>query len=217
MDFPDTPNTVIKEMLLQENKKLWQKSWASFLEIYYETMRLMAKNAFARIGWIPPKSDFDDVVQEGVCSILDAFGKGRYQPDKYRFRGFLKRIIVRRVIDSVRSQNKHKTVNVESLNMLEALANRGEGGAEFFDALMDDEFNAYRKSILLDIWENIRVAYGPESVLIFEMRVLREMPVREICETLSVERAKVDKCIHRILKRIREECEKDFYRKELEK
>lgn len=217
MECPNTPNTVIREMLIQDNKRLWQKSWSAFLDIYYDTVRAMANNAFRCIGWIPPQGDFEDVIQDSFCSILDAFNKGSYRPEKFRFRGFLKRIVVRRAIDYVRRQNKRKTVNIESLDLLEALANKPYGGSDVFDNLMEDEFNSYRKSILLDIWESIRVGYSPETVLIFEMRVLKEIPVAEICNMLSVDRAKVDKCVHRILKKIKEECEKDFYRKELEK
>ena len=48
-----------------------------------------------------------------------------------------------------------------------------------------------------------------ETALIFEMRIMRGISVAEICEELNVDRTKVDKAVHRIRKKLREECQKE--------
>lgn len=66
----------------------------------------------------------------------------------------------------------------------------------------------------MDLWESIRPAHSPETALIFEMRVLEKRPVMEICKELNVDRAKVDKAVHRITKKLHEEYKKENLGKE---
>ena len=66
------------------------------------------------------------------------------------------------------------------------------------------------------IWESIRPAYSPENAIIFEKRILEEESVTDICEELDIDRAKVDRTVHRIIKKIKEEISKENYSKELQ-
>ena len=72
----------------------------------------------------------------------------------------------------------------------------------------------YRRTQIMDLWESMRPAYSHETALIFEMRVLRGISVQEICSELNVDRTKVDKAVHRIRKKLREECQKENIGKE---
>lgn len=218
MECPQTPNSVIAALLNTGGNALWQKSWGAFFDTYYVVMRAMTLNTFKKIGWMDvPENDIEEVISQSFISLRKAFESGSYKVGEYRFRGFLKRIISRRTIDYVRAKNKKRTVNVEAIDLVDALKSKDGGTVKFFEELEANEVSIYRLSVIMDVWESIRHAFSPETCLIFEMTQLEEIPVKEVCKKLGVPRTKVDKAVYRIVKRLREELNKDIYRKELEK
>ncbi len=218
MECPQTPNSVIAALLNTGGNALWQKSWGAFFDTYYVVMRAMTLNTFKKIGWMDvPENDIEEVISQSFISLRKAFESGSYKVGEYRFRGFLKRIISRRTIDYVRAKNKKRTVNVEAIDLVDALKSKDGGAVKVFEELEANEVSIYRLSVIMDVWESIRHAFSPETCLIFEMTQLEEIPVKEVCKKLGVPRTKVDKAVYRIVKRLREELDKDIYRKELEK
>lgn len=218
MECPQTPNSVIAALLNTDGNALWQKSWGAFFDTYYVVMRAMTLNTFKKIGWLDvPENDIEEVISQSFISLRKAFESGSYKVGEYRFRGFLKRIISRRTIDYVRAKNKKRTVNVEAIDLVDALKSKDGGAVKVFEELEANEVSIYRLSVIMDVWESIRHAFSPETCLIFEMTQLEEIPVKEVCKKLGVPRTKVDKAVYRIVKRLREELDKDIYRKELEK
>lgn len=218
MECPQTPNSVIAALLNTGGNALWQKSWGAFFDTYYVVMRAMTLNTFKKIGWMDvPENDIEEVISQSFISLRKAFESGSYKVGEYRFRGFLKRIISRRTIDYVRAKNKKRTVNVEAIDLVDALKSKDGGAVKVFEELEANEVSIYRLSVIMDVWESIRHAFSPETCLIFEMTQLEEIPVKEVCKKLGVPRTKVDKAVYRIVKRLREELNKDIYRKELEK
>ena len=218
MECPQTPNSVIAALLNTGGNALWQKSWSAFFDTYYVVMRAMTLNTFKKIGWLDvPENDIEEVISQSFISLRKAFESGSYKVGEYRFRGFLKRIISRRTIDYVRAKNKKRTVNVEAIDLVDALKSKDGGAVKVFEELEANEVSIYRLSVIMDVWESIRHAFSPETCLIFEMTQLEEIPVKEVCKKLGVPRTKVDKAVYRIVKRLREELNKDIYRKELEK
>ena len=218
MECPQTPNSVIAALLNTGENALWQKSWGAFFDTYYVVMRAMTLNTFKKIGWMDvPENDIEEVISQSFISLRKAFESGSYKVGEYRFRGFLKRIISRRTIDYVRAKNKKRTVNVEAIDLVDALKSKDGGTVKVFEELEANEVSIYRLSVIMDVWESIRHAFSPETCLIFEMTQLEEIPVKEVCKKLGVPRTKVDKAVYRIVKRLREELDKDIYRKELEK
>ena len=218
MECPQTPNSVIAALLNTGGNALWQKSWGAFFDTYYVVMRAMTLNTFKKIGWLDvPENDIEEVISQSFISLRKAFESGSYKVGEYRFRGFLKRIISRRTIDYVRAKNKKRTVNVEAIDLVDALKSKDGGAVKVFEELEANEVSIYRLSVIMDVWESIRHAFSPETCLIFEMTQLEEIPVKEVCKNLGVPRTKVDTAVYRIVKRLREELKNDIYRKELEK
>lgn len=219
MKCPDTPQSVISEMLDQDKGVVWQKSWSVFFEIYYPPMLSMAKNVFKSIGWTSvPNEDMEEIISESVISIVNAFKNGKYQNGRYRFRGFLKQIITRRIIDFIRKKNKKCLVSTEILDLYENVKKFDIGGSSNpFERLEDDEVDEYKKSVVMDAWENIRPSFSPQTCLIFEMSQLEGRSVPEISEILGVSRNVIDSCVHRVLKKLKAKLEEENYRKELGK
>lgn len=219
MNCPDTPNSLIGKILDNADLKLWQKSWERFYEIYLITVRQMAINSFKKIGWkTTDESVVSGIISETFLNLQKAFENGNYTPEKYRFRGFLKSIVYRRTLDYIRRQNSDRLVKVESIEISDMLS-KGDSQkhAAYFDTLEEDEARTYKMSLIMDIWESIRHSFDPKTCLCFEMRILEEKPVADICKQLGVPREKVDKSVHRIIKRLREETQKEYYKKEIEK
>jgi len=219
MECPATPNTLIAQLLKQNTGALWEKSWNTFFDVYYVVMHAMTINSFKKFSDCEPnENDVEDVITQSFVSIMDSFKNGNYQPCKYRFRGFLKRIINCRVVDHIRKQTKKRTINVESIEIIEAINQKqSASGENYFDKLEDNEATTYRLTIIMDVWENIRPCFSPETCIAFEMRMLEGKSVQEVCDVLQVDRTKVDKSVFRITKRIKEEISKEIYQKELSK
>ncbi len=218
MICPNTPKSVIEELLKKDDSPLRNKSWNTFFEVYYNIIRLMAKKSLIKIGWTSfSEDDVSEMISQTFLSLENAFSKGLYKPSSSRyFRGFLKRIVSCRVVDFIRTQNKKRTISVESIEMIDAINREDEFSENYFQKLEEDEVKAYMRARIMDVWESIRHAYGSETALIFEMRILENIPVLEICEQLNVDRAKIDRVVHRIKKKIREELEQCDFEKEFE-
>ncbi|MFI3291409.1 MAG: sigma-70 family RNA polymerase sigma factor [Opitutales bacterium] len=218
MNCPDTPVSVISDMLKKEHTATWHSAWKVFYEIYYSTILAMAKNEFSRIYWKASEVELAEVISATVLSIVDIFKRGKYVKG-YKFRGFLKKIVARRVIDYVRSQNKKRTVSIEAMDLLDALNasdSNIERGKDFFEKLEEDEAREYRKSVVMDAWENIRLTFSSQTALIFEMSQLEEKSVAEISKLLKVEREIINGAVHRVLKKLKEKLSETDYKKELE-
>ncbi len=217
MNCPDTPRTVIDKLLDHNERSVWERSWRIFYDIYYAVMVAMTKNSLAKIGIHNiNENDANEIISNVFVSLLEAFENGKYIKGKHRFRGFLKRIVFCRTIDFIRARNKK--LPTEAQEMLERMDKLDEGSIiEAFKELESNEYKAYKYSLILDIWENIRPAYSPQSCLAFEMTKLEGIPVNEVCKKLQITREKVDKSVHRIIKKIKEERNNEFYKREFEK
>lgn len=216
MNCPNTPNSVIGKMIDNADMKLWQKSWEIFYDTYIITIRQMAVNSFKAIGWNNvDEAALGAIISETFLSLQKAFENKTYTPDKYRFRGFLKRIVYRRTLDYIRAQNSARTVSKDVIEIVEKTVCDSDD-TSYFEKLEENEANAYRMSVIMDIWESIRHSFDPKTCLCFELRMLEEMPVEDICAKLNVPRTKVDKSVHRIIKRLREETQKEYYKKEIQ-
>ena len=198
------------------DKLLWNNSWRIFFDVYFGIIKLMAQKSLRQLGWNSySETDLDEIVSKIFLSLVESFSNGNYKPaDSRHFRGFLKQIVTRRVVDFLRTQDKKRTISVESIEILSALNRENEAVEEYFKQLDEDEMKQYLRTQIMDLWESIRPAHSPETALIFEMRVLERRPVMEICRELNVDRAKVDKAVHRITKKLHEEYKKENLGKE---
>ncbi len=218
MNCPDTRLSVISGMLNQENKLTWQNSWKTFHDIYSNTMIAMAKNQFAKVKWNNiSDEDIEEVISNSVLSIMKTFEQGKYEKG-YKFRGFLKKVISRRVFDYMRSKNKNQTIGVESTEILDFLSEtNSDDSNEFLGELEDEEYKAYRAGIVLDAWENIRPTISPQTALIFELIHIEGKSHKEVASELWVERNVIDGALHRVMKKLKAKLAEEDYRKELER
>lgn len=217
MRCPDTPKSVINVLLQNNNNNpMWNKSWRIFYKIYYELICAMIHNSLRKMNWNSySQDDIADITRDTFCSLFEAFSNGKYK-NSFHFRGFLKQLVYRRTVDFIRKQNRRRTIAVESIEIVEHLTNNDESASNYFSKLNEQEKILHKRALIMDIWESIRPAYSPENAIIFEKRILEEESVTDICEELDIDRAKVDRTVHRIIKKIKEEISKENYSKELQ-
>ncbi len=220
MKCPNTPKSVISELLNKEHSVSWQSAWKEFYRVYYSTMLAMTRNEFNRIAWHNVTNDeIAEIISDTVLSIMKIFERQQYNK-ACKFRGLLKKIIASRVIDYVRSQNKKRRISVEAIDVLDAINQSNVdivNGNTFFDKLEEDESVASKKSVVMDAWANIRASVSPQTALICEMSQFEGKSVKEILSEFDVERRVIDSTVHRVLKKLRQKLNEESYRKELEK
>jgi len=218
MKCPDTPKSVIAKLIRNDGEKdrVWNKSWNIFYEVYYDLINAMVVNSFAQFGCasVPP-DDIVETVSDVFMSLIKAFESGTYKPGEYHFRGFLKLVAKRRTLDHLRKKSTVKSIPIESIEVIDALARENAQSRKYFDKLEENELKLYKRTLIMDIWESIRASYSPETALIFELRVFEEKSVAEICGQLGIERDKIDRAVHRITKKIRQELGKSKYEEDL--
>ena len=147
MKCPDTPKSVIAKLIRKDGEKdrVWNKSWNIFYEIYYDLINAMVVNSFAQFGCagVPP-DDIVETTSDVFMSLIKSFESGAYKPGEYHFRGFLKLIAKRRTLDHLRKKSNVKSIPIESIDVIDALARENAQSRKFFDKLEEDELKLYK-------------------------------------------------------------------------
>ncbi|MBR4597097.1 MAG: sigma-70 family RNA polymerase sigma factor [Opitutales bacterium] len=212
-DFPSTPNTILGEIMRHRDDSIWNVSWSSFFTIYNGIVRIMAQNTMRRTGFSRySKDDIDEIVCEVFVNLQRVFTQNKYVPENHRFRGFLKSVVYGRTIDYIRKKYPKCAINVEAIDIVEALQKKKSGDLfavdKSFEFFEENEERAYRLAQLYQIWEGIKDSYDQNNAIIFESVYLRGKSVRQACEEFGISRNAVDKALARIMKRIKKEFEK---------
>ena len=209
-DFPSTPNTILGEIMRHRDDSIWNVSWASFFRIYSNIVRVMAQNTMRRTGFSQySASDINEIVCDVFVNLQNVFTQNKYVPENHRFRGFLKSVVYGRTIDYIRRKYPKRTINVEAIDIVEALQKKKSGDLfavdKSFEFFEENEERAYRLAQLYQIWEGIKGSYDENNAIIFESVYLRGKSVNDTCGEFGVKRNAVDKAISRIIKRLRKE------------
>ena len=209
MRCPDTPHSIIAK-LNAENNQAWNFSWTKFYEIYSTTLKQMTINAFlSALKRVPTDDEIADVISATVISVRDAFERNVYQPNKYRFRGFLKTVVSRRVIDYIRNNNRKRQICFSNKELEQCDV------SVYDNPLEEDENREYQKSLCMDILEATRTSFDAKTWLCFEMRHFKNMKISTICDELNLDTKKVYKNIHKVMCEIRKNYSSEYYQKEM--
>ncbi len=209
MKCPDTPHSIIAK-LKSPNSRAWNCSWSKFHDIYNTTLKQMTINAYMETARkAPTDDDIVEIVFNSIQSVRSAFENGTYEPNKYKFRGFLKTIIKRRTVDYIRHQLRKRKIQftdqeIENFN------------TPVYDTpLEDNEDQQYHNALINDICETARTNFDAKTWLCFEMRHLRGLKISTICDELDIDAKKVYKNIYKVTKEIRKQYLSPYYQKEL--
>ena len=166
-------------------------SWQEFFDTYWKLIYSVAIRAGLS------EAEARDVVQETVVCVAKQIREGGYNRTRSTFKNWLCMITRRRIIDHLRKRTDPKLRHVSvpgDTSRTDTLA-RVADPAPPADALWDQE---WRKNLLDAAIECVRTQVTPKQFQIFDLSVLRGLPVSEVKKILKVNAAQVYLARHRV-------------------
>lgn len=204
MDFPQTPKTVIEQLIAPEKRTAWNRAWREFFDFYHATIRVMVCNSFYKRGWYGvPVHVIDEVIEEIIISLNRTFNEKRFDFEKSRFRFFLKTVCDRRVVDYLRENAKSSEASIDSANGKVMQMAEESAAGENAMRLAEEELRAFRQAILLDTYMAIRHEFDPRTCIAFEMVKLEGVPVENVVRELGISCNCVNNAVYRITKKLK--------------
>jgi RNA polymerase sigma-70 factor, ECF subfamily len=188
----DTMSTIGSSLLgkvREINTDAWDEMVKKFFPLVYSWCR--------RDGL--SESDSADVCQDVFKSVLKSIGGFQKKEPTHSFRGWLRRITQRRIID-FRSTNSPVLPASGGNEIHDLIKNRAN--VEFDSANSNNSLSRFTR--LQSVLSIVAKEFEPLSWQAFVLSVIDEIPGSEVAETLGLTRNSVYLAKSRILKRIRE-------------
>ena len=166
-------------------------SWQDFFDTYWKLIYSVA----LREGL--SEEEARDVVQETVVCVAKQIREGGYDRTRSTFKNWLCLITRRRIIDHLRRRTdpnlRHVSIPGDTART-DTLA-RVADPATLAEDVWDEE---WRKNLLDAAIERVRHQVTPKQFQIFDLSVLRQLPVSEVTRLLKVNTAQVYLARHRV-------------------
>ncbi len=176
-----TSATLLARLRASDDSSAWQE----FARRYVRLIWWFAKDA--GLG----AEDAEDIVQEVLSDFARQAATFEYEPSKGRFRGLLRTITQRRVIDFLR----RKRVSVNAAIHLERLES---------PQLVQHEWDRLEQTALvLRSLEDVSKAVEPQTYQAFQLHVIEDWPVRRVAGFLGISENSVHAAKSRVLAWVR--------------
>lgn len=150
------------------------QAWENFFSSYVKLIRLHGKDCGIKEEYL------DDLVQDVMISISKACKTFQYDPDKGRFRDFLKRIIRARAADILRKYYRREA-NLLQTEMEETLLDAVPDLAPQPDEALDEYFSSEWKHVFIkNCLRVLKNSINPKHYQIFFMLEIQKQPVTEV-------------------------------------
>jgi RNA polymerase sigma-70 factor (ECF subfamily) len=168
-------------------------SWQDFFDTYWKLIYAVAIKAGLS------EAEARDVVQETVLAVAKQMREGGYDRTKSSFKNWLCLITRRRIIDHFRKRTDPKLraapQSSDETNRTDTLARVPDPDSLEPDAVWQEE---WQKNLLDAAIERVKQQVAPKQFQIFDLSVLRELPVAEVKVILKVNTAQVYLARHRV-------------------
>ena len=204
MSFPSTSLSLLSKLKHPEDSPMWQASWKRFLELYHETLTMVASSCYRHhTGGQAPAPGFIEDAVANVIADFHARGQHRYDASKGRLRSYLRMLTNARVVDLLR---KERPIDHRGLD---------EAGLEDVPVESDQERLAFRRSLLAMLIEELRSQIPMRQFEIFERVKLKNQSPDYVAEDLGVTRAMIDRYIYKVMSKLRQLAQQPEYQEEL--
>jgi len=201
--FPVTSVSLLNKLKDAGEEAHWQVSWKRFLELYHEPIEMIARSCYRHHtnGHEPSSGHIEDAVAN---TVADFFARGQYRYDKTkgRLRTYLRVLTNARVVDLLR---KERPINQRPLN---------ETTASELPAESPGESDAFRRSLLATLVEDLRNRIPLRQFEIFERVKLKHQSPQFVAEDLGIQRAMIDRNIHKAMTALRDLASQAEYQQE---
>jgi RNA polymerase sigma factor (sigma-70 family) len=205
--FPPTSLNLLSKLKAGDDPN-WQVSWKRFLELYHEPIEMIARACYRHHtgGHVPSSGFIEDAVANTVAEFF-ARGQHRYDKEKGRLRTYLRLLTNARVVDLLR---KERPIDQKPLSESDATI------AADLPAESRLESEAFHRSLLATLVEDLRNRIPLRQFEIFERVKLKHQSPQFVAEDLGIQRAMVDRNIHKAMTALRElashaEYQEEFY------
>jgi len=174
-------------------------SWQRFFDTYWRLIYGVALKAGLS------DQEAQDVLQETVISVAKHLPGFRYDRKVCSFKTWMLRLTRWRIIDQLRKRlpaEQRIEISMDddatAISFLDRLTN---GVAPDLETAWNEE---WEKAMLASAIEQVKRRVSPDQFQMFDLYVLREMPVREVARLLGTSVARVYLAKHRVSKLLRE-------------
>ena len=167
-------------------------SWQDFFDTYWKLIYAVAIKAGL--------SDVEaqDVVQETVVAVAKQMRDGGYDRSKSSFKNWLCLITRRRIIDHFRRRTDPKLRHAptgDDTSGTDSIARVPDPASLDLDSVWEEE---WQKNLLDAALERVKRQVTPKQFQIFDLSVLRALPVAEVTALLKVNAAQIYLARHRV-------------------
>jgi len=203
--FPLTSINLISKLKGGGDEAHWQVSWKRFLELYHEPIEMIARACYRRhTGGQEPSSGF---IEDAVANtVADFFSNSQYRYDKEkgRLRSYLRTLTNARVVDLLRKERPIDQRPLEATTASE------------LPAESPGESDAFSRALLATLVEDLRNRIPLRQFEIFERVKLKHQSPQFVAEDLGIQRAMIDRNIHKAMTALRDlashaEYQEEFY------
>lgn len=203
--FPPTSLNLLTKLKAGGEEGMWQVSWKRFLELYHEPIEVIARSCYRHhTGGHEPSSGF---IEDAVANtVADFFARGQHSYDKSkgRLRTYLRVLTNARVVDLLR---KERPIDRRPLD---------DTIPTGLPAESPGESDAFARSLLASLVEDLRASIPLRQFEIFERVKLKHQSPQFVAEDLGIQRAMIDRNIHKAMTALRQlaaqpEYQEEFY------
>lgn len=176
-----------------------ETGWQAFFDQYWKLIYSVAIKSGLSDG------ESQDVVQETVVAVAKQMRGGGYDPARSSFKNWLCMITRRRIVDHHRRRTKLRKETLETEDATtgtDPIARVADPASLAPDDLWAEE---WRKNIADTAIERVKQQVTPKQFQIFDLSVLKDVPVREVTKLLKVNAAQVYLARHRVGALVRKE------------
>jgi RNA polymerase sigma-70 factor (ECF subfamily) len=183
--------------------KRWdnQQSWQDFFNTYWKLIHSVAVKSGLT------EHEAQDVVQETIITVAKRIPAFNYDPALGSFKGWLLTIVRWRIADQFRKRApfaEHGTAETEGedsrrTGTLDRIPDPAGLGLE---SIWDQE---WRENVVSAACERVKRHVSAKQYQIFDLYVLKEWPVRKVCDTMKVSATQVYLARHRVSKLLKKE------------
>ncbi len=174
-------------------------SWQDFFDTYWKLIYAVAVKAGLS------DAEAQDVVQETVVAVAKQMRERGYDRTRSSFKNWLCLITRRRIIDHFRRRTKMKgppPAASDDTSRTDTIARLPDPASLELDAVWDEE---WRKNLADAAIERIKQQVSSKQFQIFDLSVLKNLPVREVTKLLKVNAAQVYLARHRVSALVKKE------------
>ena len=168
-------------------------SWQDFFDTYWKLIYAVAIKAGLS------EVEARDVVQETVVAVAKQMRVGGYDRTQSSFKNWLCLITRRRIVDHFRKRTdpKHRPAPPanDETNRTDTIARVPDPASLALDSVWEEE---WQRNLLEAAIERVKQQVAPKQFQIFDLSVLRNMPLGEVTKLFKVNAAQVYLARHRV-------------------